>query len=204
MAVDIGPALGLTADSSSIVKATDELKDLSAAAKHAQTAAQGLVTGTDKLATSTGKVATVTGKAVAATGNLAPKMSQGAYQARMMALQLSQVAQQSMAGGDFVRALSIQLPDMATGFGAVGIAAGVLAGVALPALISMFSKTGVSAEDLLKSLDGMSDKTEAYAAAAALARAPTEELAESFGFLSEQAREAFAALAARLPSWSMA
>lgn len=54
-----------------------------------------------------------------------------AYQARMMALQLSQVAQQTQAGGDFIRALAIQLPDLATGFGAVGIAIGVVGGVAL-------------------------------------------------------------------------
>lgn len=54
-----------------------------------------------------------------------------AYQARMMALQLSQVAQQTQVSGNFIQALAIQLPDLVAGFGAVGIAIGVTAGVAL-------------------------------------------------------------------------
>lgn len=52
--------------------------------------------------------------------------------ARMMAMQLSQVAQQTQATGNFMQALAIQLPDMALGFGTVGIAIGILAGIMLP------------------------------------------------------------------------
>ena len=60
MAVEIGPALGLTADSKSLVVATEELRDLATAAKQAQGAAQQLAGGTDKATTAVGKAATAT------------------------------------------------------------------------------------------------------------------------------------------------
>ncbi|MFK5282000.1 hypothetical protein ACI3PL_20830, partial [Lacticaseibacillus paracasei] len=74
--------------------------------------------------------------AAVSRGRLVTGMSAGGNQSRMMAMQLSQVAQQASATGNWVQALAIQLPDMALGFGAVGIAAGVLASVTLPLLVS--------------------------------------------------------------------
>ena len=61
-------------------------------------------------------------------------MSSMAYQSRMMGMQLSQVAQQTMVTGNFMQALAVQLPDLGLGFGVVGMAAGVIAGIALPLL----------------------------------------------------------------------
>ncbi len=84
-----------------------------------------------------------------------------AYQARMMALQLSQVAQQTQAGGDFIRALAIQLPDLATGFGAVGIAIGVVSGIAL----QYFGTLIGSGEDSAKVLKEQQQLIEATAQA---------------------------------------
>ncbi|MDK4720136.1 hypothetical protein PH552_12355 [Rhizobium sp. CNPSo 3968] len=84
-----------------------------------------------------------------------------AYQARMMALQLSQVAQQTQAGGDFIRALAIQLPDLATGFGAVGIAIGVVGGIAL----QYFGTLIGSGEDSAKVLKEQQQLIEATAQA---------------------------------------
>lgn len=55
---------------------------------------------------------------------------------RGMTQQLSQVGQQTMATGNFLQALAIQLPDIGLGFGAIGTAAGLLAGIALPMLAS--------------------------------------------------------------------
>ncbi len=85
-------------------------------------------------------------KAEAATG----KLGQGS---RMMAMQLSQVAQQTSATGNFVQALAIQLPDMAMGFGAVGIAGGILASVALPAVASALAGTNEKVQAFTDSLD---------------------------------------------------
>jgi len=84
-----------------------------------------------------------------------------AYQARMMALQLSQVAQQTQAGGDFIRALAIQLPDLVTGFGAVGIAIGVVGGIAL----QYFGTLIGSGEDSAKVLKEQQQLIEATAQA---------------------------------------
>lgn len=71
---------------------------------------------------------------------------------RAVSLQLSQVAQQGSATGDYVKALAIQLPDLALGFGTVGIAAGALAGVLLPTAIDLagFGDKSKEAEEKAK------------------------------------------------------
>jgi hypothetical protein len=112
----------------------------------------------------------------------------------MMAMQLSQVAQQTSATGNFVQALAIQLPDMALGFGAAGIAAGVLAGVALPLLASAFGSTSTSARDTEAAMEGLDAKTKAFTEAAAAAQVPTAELAATYGSLAVEARAAFQAM----------
>ena len=166
-------ALGIKVDSATAVKATTDLDKMTASAGRADVAVAGV------------------GKAsVRAAGG----MSAGAQNARQMALQLSQVAQQSMAGGGFIRALAIQLPDMAVGFGAVGIAAGVLAGVALPLLASVFSDTSAKGEMATTAIEGLDGATKAYVAAAQAAALPTDELAAKYGNLSVQARAALQAM----------
>lgn len=57
---------------------------------------------------------------------------------RQMSMQLSQVGQQGAATGNYLQALAIQLPDLALGFGTVGILIGAAAGSLLtlaPALL---------------------------------------------------------------------
>lgn len=165
--------LGIKVDSATAVKATGDLDKLTAAGGRADVAVAGV------------------GKAsVRAAGG----MSAGATNARMMALQLSQVAQQSMAGGGFIRALAIQLPDMALGFGAVGIAAGVVAGVALPLLASALGGTSSKAAEAATAIEGLDGTTKAYLAAVQAAAAPTAELAAQYGNLSVQARAALQAM----------
>ena len=71
-----------------------------------------------------------TDKAMAATVKGSGKLSNSIRQASM---QLSQVAQQGSVTGNYLQALAIQLPDLALGFGTVGIIAGALAGsLAIP------------------------------------------------------------------------
>jgi archaellum component FlaC len=50
------------------------------------------------------------------------------FQMRQASMQLSQVAQQGSVTGNYLQALAIQLPDLALGFGTVGIIVGALAG----------------------------------------------------------------------------
>ncbi|WP_426033338.1 hypothetical protein [Cypionkella sp. TWP1-2-1b2] len=75
--------------------------------------------------------------------------------ARLFSQQLSQVGQQTMATGQFVQALAIQLPDIGIAFGAVGGAVGLLAGIALPLLMSALGGTDDKAkiaDETLKTL----------------------------------------------------
>ncbi|MBW6506166.1 MAG: hypothetical protein K0B00_05365 [Rhodobacteraceae bacterium] len=112
----------------------------------------------------------------------------GGYQAKMLAMQLSQVGQQAMAGGGFMRALAIQLPDIGLAFGTVGTAVGLLAGIALPALVSSFwdaGDAGRTVEDRIKDLTGALD---AYNRYTDLAKKTTKELKEEFGSFADEMR----------------
>jgi len=78
---------------------------------------------------------------------------------RMLALQLSQVGQQTMASGHFMQALALQLPDIGLAFGTVGIAAGLLAGVTLPLLSSALGVGSEEAQKLAKAMETIAKKT---------------------------------------------
>lgn len=170
--VDIAQ-LGIQVNSQPAVKAVGDLDRLTAAAGKADVAA-------DRLATNTGKVG--------------PAMAGAGQNSRMFAMQLSQVAQQTSATGNFVQALAIQLPDMALGFGAVGIAAGVVAGAVLPLLAGALMSTSGESEALKESLDALSDATEAYSTALQNTQIPSDELIARYGTLSVAARDFAAAL----------
>ncbi len=110
---------------------------------------------------------------------------------RNVALQLSQVGQQTVATGNFVQSLAIQLPDLALGFGTVGIAAGVVAGVALPLVANALFDTedkGKALKDQLKELDAA---TKSYQGAVERLRSPLTDLREEFGQNASAARALF-------------
>lgn len=167
--------LGIRVDSAGALKAVSDLDRLTASAGKADVA-------TDRLATSTTQVSRA--------------MSPAAYQSRQVALQLSQVAQQGQVTGNYLQALAVQLPDMATGFGAVGIAAGVLASVALPLVVGMFTDTGGAAKRAQESLDALADATKAYSEAVKAAAVPIADMTEKYGRLAMAARGALEAMAA--------
>lgn len=167
--------LGIQVNSGPAVKAAADLDRLTASAAKADIAA-------DKLATNSGRIA--------------PAMAGAGQGSRMFAMQLSQVAQQASATGNFVQALAIQLPDMAMGFGAAGIAAGVFASVALPAVVSMMMSSTSAAQQLEGVLSEMDDAVSNFAGAVEAANAPTEELVEKYGRLAEVAQRALEAMAA--------
>jgi uncharacterized protein Yka (UPF0111/DUF47 family) len=87
-----------------------------------------------------------TRKAVDGTTLKAKKLG---HSMRMASMQLSQVAQQGSVTGNYLQALAIQLPDLALGFGTVGIIAGALAGTVGVALVN--SLTG--ADDTIDKLE---------------------------------------------------
>lgn len=113
-----------------------------------------------------------------------------AHQSRMAAMQLSQVAQQTAATGDFVRALAIQLPDLALGFGAVGIGIGVVAGALLPMAADLITGRD-NAKELENAMDSLSQASYDYTSAADQAKMSVAELALEFGSAAEEAKRAF-------------
>lgn len=178
--VDIAQ-LGIQVDSKPAVKAVDDLDDLALAAQRAENATADLGAASRKMAPALAGVS----KGSAIAGN----------NSRMMAMQLSQVAQQASATGNIVQALAIQLPDMALGFGTVGIAAGILASVALPLLASAFGSTGGEAKAVAEALDAFDEAAQAYIAAADAAGMSTDALAAKYGNLGVEARAALQAIA---------
>ncbi len=166
--------LGIRVDSNPATKAAKQLDALTASAARAEDATQDL--------------------AMASSRKLAPGMAVGGHQSKMMAMQLSQVAQQASATGNWVQALSIQLPDMAMGFGAVGIAAGVLASVTLPLLASMFSSSTEEVETFADQLDTLRGITDQLKAAQDILATSLPDLYEQYGTYALRVREAAAAL----------
>jgi len=135
----------------------------------------------------TGKALTVVGKATEQVGKQSNLASQ---QSRMFAMQLSQVAQQASATGNWVQALAIQLPDMALGFGTIGIAAGVAAGAILPVIANMMS-AGDEAADLADAVSALKDATEAYESATENASMSAGDLIDKFGQQAVAAQEVY-------------
>ena len=114
--------------------------------------------------------------------------SNGARHAlRNMGLQLNQVAQQGSVTGDYMRALSIQLPDMLLGFGSLGIAIGIVAGAFGPLVLEMIGAVD-KGKELEKSIKGLGEAVDDYASKADLAGAPTAELSKKYGNLAGEAR----------------
>lgn len=167
--------LGIQVNSGPAVKAAGDLDRLTVSATKADAAA-------DRLASNSGKIA--------------PAMAGAGQGSRMFAMQLSQVAQQASATGNFVQALAIQLPDMAMGFGAVGIAAGIVASVALPALASAMLGGSTAAQELQAAMSDMDEAVSNFTEAVSAANVPTEELIEKYGRLESVAQRALQAMAA--------
>ena len=150
---------------------------------------QGVETQLTRINTAAAKSATINnyGRSLVYSGSATARLGKSAGGAagsmRMLTQQLSQVGQQAMAGGDFVRALAIQLPDMGLAFGAAGTAIGLVAGIALPFLMEALSGSEGEANDLenaLKSVEGIVSRL----------NDPLDVLSMSAGDLAEKYGEA--------------
>jgi len=132
-------------------------------------------------------------------GDVDGASSQAAGGSRMLMMQLSQVGQQAMATGNIAQALAIQLPDIGLAFGAVGAAAGLVAGIALPMAMAAFADTGqaaeAAAEAAQKSIGDMQAAVSAYTAATREAGQGAVELSAKYGLASAAAKEMLDALA---------
>lgn len=99
---------------------------------------------------------------------------------RQASMQLSQVAQQGAVTGNYLQALAIQLPDLALGFGTVGIFAGIAAGALLPLAANALG-LGEQSETLAEQIDAVSEALAQQEAAAELAGMSTAQLEQRYG-----------------------
>ncbi|WEZ83521.1 hypothetical protein P6U16_01295 [Rhizobium sp. 32-5/1] len=169
--------LVLSAESTGLKSGEQALIRLASTAERTENRAGKAMTGLSKATEQVGK------QSIFATQQL-----------RMSAMQLSQVAQQASATGNVMQALAIQLPDLALGFGPIGIAAGAAAG----AILSYFatydqgedaSKVLRDQENLIRQVaDRWGDAVPALRAYAdELERASqAADLAEGLGILKER------------------
>lgn len=142
------------------IKITGDAGDLKAAVGVATSELGKVAVAADRANVGTAQLASGLGNTAKAAGNNSNVM-------RGMAQQLSQVGQQTMATGQFVQALAIQLPDIGLAFGAVGAAAGLLAGIALPMLMAAFGGTSEKAAALAAATKELADATAAFQVQAA-------------------------------------
>ncbi len=171
-------------------KAADEINKLSGAATKAEAAVEGLRKSTGGAVGSVNAAARAYSDGAAsvtkstsalvamnsAVNDNARSTTGFTNQARMMALQLSQVAQQTQVTGNFLQSLAIQLPDLALGFGPIGIAAGIAAGAALTYFSSISSSAPDSAAALKQQAELIQDVADRWGAAVPALQSYVNEL----------------------------
>lgn len=115
-------------------------------------------------------------------------------QLQNVSYQLQDIFVQISSGTAASRALGQQLPQLLSGFGAMGAVLGLAASAAIPLAAALFS-TGEAAEDVAKKIDALEDSIKAYQDAASMAATPSAELAAQFGASAGAARELYTQLA---------
>jgi len=170
------------------VRITGDASDLKAAASGAVTDINNIGKAADSANTGTARLST-------GLGGLGRMTDQTRNRLRQTSMQLSQVGQQTMATGNFVQALAIQLPDIGLAFGAVGTAAGLLAGIALPVLMSAMSSTETEARTLGEINESLAKSIDSVRSAGEESLQSLTDLAVKYGTLAASAREFLSAIA---------
>lgn len=142
--------LQLKVDSTQVIKGEDALEDFTQAGAKAENQVEDLNASTKKLGTPLKSVTTNMAKTTKASGNLANTAKQTAFQ-------LSQIAQQGAASGDFLRATAIQIPDLLLPFGTLAIVIGAVAGALGPTFIEILTGASAAVEGLGDEINELND-----------------------------------------------
>lgn len=143
------------ANTSGLVAAQNKVEAANKGMQDSFSKTDSSVSATSKGFVNTGKSAAGLQKSFEKTELKTNKMSNSIRQASM---QLSQVAQQGSVTGNYMQALAIQLPDLALGFGTVGIIAGALAGTLGVALLDSMSNSSGAATDLSEDIANLREE----------------------------------------------
>lgn len=172
MALDVA-RLGIAVDSRQVTTGKTELDRLSKAGAKAERQVKKV------------------GAAAATAGR---QLSSQNSSLRMASMQLSQVAQQGAATGNYLQALAIQAPDLALGFGAIGIAAGA----AIPILYGLAQGIFDTSDELDHLEDAMKEIETAFRdfeGTTDIAMTSLKDLREEYGFNADAVRKLHAELA---------
>ena len=114
-----------------------------------------------------------------------PRLQGGADGFRNLGFQVQDFAVQIGAGTSATQAFAQQFPQLASGFGPVGIALGTAAAILVP-LGGALLKTAVDSETLEDRMKGLETSTDAMTGAAEAAAVPIEELRAKYGNLADE------------------
>ena len=131
--------VAIVADTSSLAKATTNLKNFQKVGATTSASITRSMNGMTKSFQAARVPVQTTAKALSVA---TPKMKSFGNSARQVSMQLSQVAQQGSVTGNYFQALAIQLPDLALGFGTMGILIGAVAGALAMPLIAALKGAG--------------------------------------------------------------
>lgn len=109
-----------------------------------------------------------------------------AHEAKMLGFQLSQIAQQGMATGQWATAFSIQAADIGASFGIIGLAIGTLTTLALPTLVNYLTSSSDEAGKLEEAISDLSAGLDQYREYIQQAAMTTGELTAEFGEFAAQ------------------
>ena len=111
-------------------------------------------------------------------------------QLQNVSFQLQDVIVQIQGGTSASRALAQQLPQLLGGFGALGAALGVVAGLGIP-LVASFLNMEEEAVDLDKAVKGLTEGLEALRTAQQNAAIPVDQLILKYGALADEMARVF-------------
>jgi len=117
------------------------------------------------------------------SGSTRAKIQNTSFQLQDIAVQLSMGTRASTV-------FAQQLPQLASGFGAIGAVVGVLAAVGIPALAFAFAGAKDEVVDADEAMDLFLGSLNSVTEAFGLAKTPLSDLREEFGKYSEQVRQA--------------
>lgn len=121
------------------------------------------------------------------TAGAAGGMGRHAGQMQNVSYQLQDIFVQIGAGTSAAQALGQQLPQLASGFGPLGAAIGLVSALVIP-LAAHFLTAGEEAASLGDAIDELEDAVSSYQSAVEAANAPLEELIEKYGRATGAAR----------------
>ncbi|MEL6100480.1 MAG: hypothetical protein AAFR68_04095 [Pseudomonadota bacterium] len=187
--------LGIQVDSRPVDKSNQSLDRLVATGARAERSTNRLVSATDRygrtasnafgnvrmasneMAVMSDRMDTLGRRSIFASGGF-----------RNLGLQMNQIAQVGGMTGNWMQAISVQLPDILLGFGTLGIVLGAAAGAMIP-LITNLTRSASSAEAMENRVSELNDAIDAYVSATEQALLPTEKLAERYGTATLAARD---------------